>query len=283
MSLHPAPPRDLAGLTDAWRHTVQAVIDLGHGCRQGDFERATDCPGWTVKDQISHVVGTELWFATGEVPAVEVPAYGHIRHRMGAMMEKAVELRRWRAGEAIVGELAQVFEMRQTQYDRPGLTLETVVPGPTGRRPLRDVLTLRIMDVWCHEQDIRSALRQPGNLDSAAAAVFMDGLFERVPGLLADADLPLEHAVVIHATGPIEGRVGVRMSRDESGTVVPVELFSGHGHHPHAAEATTTISLTTEALTRRAAGRGGVDDVHYAVNGDAEVARRVMTALPFTP
>lgn len=283
MFLHPAPPRDLPGLIGAWRRTVQAVIDLGHSCRDGDFEKPTDCPGWTVKDQISHVAGTELWFATGEVPTVDVPAYSHIRHEMGAMMEKAVEVRRARAGEAVVAELAQIFEMRQTHYDRPGWTLETDVPGPGGPRPLRDVLSLRIMDVWCHEQDIRGALRRPGNLDGGAAAVFMDGLFERLPGLLAQAGLPLEHAVVIHATGPIEGRAGVRMTRDRSGVVVPVALFSGHGHDLHKAEETTTISLTTEALTRRAAGRGDVDAVHYAVSGHAEVARRVMTALPFTP
>ena len=92
MALHPAPPTDVRGLIDAWRHTVQAVIDLGHSCHQADFERPTACPGWTVKDQISHIVGTELWVGTGEVPQVQVPWYGHVRHEMGAFLEKAIEV-----------------------------------------------------------------------------------------------------------------------------------------------------------------------------------------------
>ena len=122
MALHPAPPTDVRGLIDAWRHTVQAVIDLGHSCHQADFERPTACPGWTVKDQISHIVGTELWVGYGEVPQVQVPRFGHVLHEMGAFLEKAVEVRRARVGEWSSPNSPRVFAMRITQYDRPGLS-----------------------------------------------------------------------------------------------------------------------------------------------------------------
>ncbi len=61
MPLHPAAPDDLAGLVAAYRQTTRAVVDLGRSCSEADFDLATACPGWTVKDQISHVVGLESW------------------------------------------------------------------------------------------------------------------------------------------------------------------------------------------------------------------------------
>ena len=73
MPLHPAAPEDLAGLVSAYQQTSQAVVDLGRSCSDADFDLPTACPGWTVKDQISHVVGLESWLHTGEVPKVDVP------------------------------------------------------------------------------------------------------------------------------------------------------------------------------------------------------------------
>jgi len=45
---------------------------------------------------------------------------------------------------------------------------------------------------------------------------------------------------------------------------------------------TTTISLATEAFTRRAAGRRSVSDTAYSVVGDDAIARRVLEALVVT-
>ena len=97
------------------------------------------------------------------------------------------------------------------------------------------------------------------------------------------ADIPDEHAVIFDSTGPVAGRVGARIVHDEHGSPSAVPLFSGHGHTVHAGEHTTTITLTTEAMTRRAAGRGDTDSIHYTVHGDPAIARRAMDALSFTP
>ena len=73
MPLHPAAPEDLPGLVAAYAQTVRAVIDLGRSCSDADFRKDTACPGWTVKDQISHVVGVEQWLAGSALPAGERP------------------------------------------------------------------------------------------------------------------------------------------------------------------------------------------------------------------
>ena len=48
-------------------------------------------------------------------------------------------------------------------------------------------------------------------------------------------------------------------------------------------DAVTTIQLSTHELTRRAAGRQTADETAYHVQGDEELASRVLGALDVTP
>lgn len=104
-------------------------------------------------------------------------------------------------------------------------------------------------------RDIRTALERPGDLDSAGAAAFV-------------------------------GRAGVRVVTDTEGRPRGEELFTGEtpdaGGHDETG-GTTSITLSTDALTRRAAGRRSVDDLTFSVAGDESVARRVLDHLVITP
>lgn len=285
MPLHPAAPEDLVGLVAAYQQTIQAVIDLGRSCSDADFDLPTACPGWTVKDQISHVVGLESWLHTGDVPNVAVPDYAHIRHEAGKFVERSVEQRRNMVGSKVVNELEGVAAKRIEQFSDPEMTLETVVRGAWGPAPAGDSLRLRILDIWTHEQDIRQALGRPGNLDSGGAAVFMDVLFAALPKLVArDAGIEPGNVVIFDVTGPVMGRAGIWVEEGEDGGKPRgIPLFSGVAHDGDPHDVFTTITLSTDALTRRAAGRGEVDDVHFTVHGDEAVARRVLENLVLVP
>ena len=284
MPLHPAAPEDLAGLVSAYQQTTQAVVDLGRSCSDADFDLPTACPGWTVKDQVSHVVGLESWLHTGDVPKVEVPDYAHIRGEAGRFIEKSVELRRRMVGQKVVDELETVAARRVAALSEPGVTLETVVRGPWGPAPVGESLRRRILDIWTHEQDIRQALGRPGNLDSGGAAVFMDLLFAALPRLVAkEAGIEPGNVVIIDSTGPVMGRAGVWVEPGEEGKARGIPLFSGIAHDGDPHDVFTTITLSTDCLTRRAAGRGGVDDIHFTVHGDEAVARRVLEHLVIVP
>lgn len=284
MPLHPAAPEDLAGLVDAFRQTTQAVIDLGRTCSDTDFDLPTACPGWTVKDQIAHVVGLEVWMHTGVVPRVEVPDYGHVRSELGRFAEISVEQRRRMRGDKVVDELETVLGQRMEDLADPALAPDTVVRTPLGDRPLTRALQVRILDIWTHEQDIRQALGRPGDLDSPAAAVFMDLLFTALPRLVSrEAAVPPGNVVIIEVTGPVLGRAGVWVDTGEDGRPRGIPLFSGVAHDGDPDDVFTTITLSTDAVSRRAAGRGGLDDIHYSVQGDEDVARRVLEHLVFVP
>lgn len=279
----------------AYAGTIQAVLDLGSACREDDFELPTQCPGWTVKDQISHVAGLEAGLAKGELPEIDVPDYPWIRHDFGRFMEQCVEERRSRSGHEVVQELAHVIPRRLRALRDPDLTPDTPVPAVVaGIDTVGDLLTKRIVDIWCHEQDLREALDRPGNLDSAAAAAFVTIVLNAFPKRAARAGLEPGTSVIIECTGPVLAREGVRITTSHDGSLRGEPLFSGQAHVDETDDSTgelivvppgsmTTIRLTTEALTRRGAGRVATADLRYSVEGDEDIAARVLDTLAVTP
>ena len=297
MSPDPSESQRLHDLVDAFAHTAQAVVDLARACSEDDLRQPTDCPGWTVHDQISHIVGVEAWLGGHKDPRVEMPDYNHIRNDLGKRVEHAVEVRRGRTGAEVLAELESVLAERLSTLRSPMLTDTTVIAGPFGPDEAATVVLTRAFDVWAHEQDIRTALNHPGNLDSPAARLFVNAVLLQLPRLVAkDAGLEPGRAVIIDVTGPVAATQGVVVEVDGQGrprghalvaddtsqpsSRVPGEaaaqLSEGQGDGP------TTISLSTEALTRRAAGRRSAGDTEYSVVGDEAEARRVMEALVVT-
>ena len=118
MSLHPAAPEDLAGLVAAYQQTTQAVIDLGRSCSDADFDLPTACPGWTVKDQISHVVGLESWLHTGDVGELDAEGRLFIKGRKKELI--------------VTPEGLNVFpdDVERALDAQPGVTESAVVASP---------------------------------------------------------------------------------------------------------------------------------------------------------
>jgi len=288
MSPDQAAPQRLHDRVEAFAHTAQAVVDLARGCSDDDLAQPTECPGWTVHDQISHVVGVEARLGGHKDPRVEMPHYEHIRNDLGKKVEYAVEVRRGRTGAEVVAELQDVLAQRLATLRSPDLTDTTIIAGPFGPEQAAIVLLLRTFDVWTHEQDIRSALGRPGNLDSPAAAVVVGSVMTQLPKVVArGAEVEPGGSVVIDVTGPgsaVAARGGVQVELDEQGRVrgraIAPALVDPLLDHPRDGQ--VTIRLSTEAFTRRAAGRRSVIETPYEVVGDESIARRVLEALVIT-
>lgn len=285
MTLHPAAPEDFPALVDAWAHTTRAVLDLGHSLRPGDVDLPTDCPGWTVFDQVAHVASLESMVAGEAEPDADVSGRGYVHGQFATTVERYLEPRRGRSLEAVLQELEWLLAAGTQRYRDPELDPQTAAETPLGAGTVESLVSRRTFDVWCHEQDIREAIGRIGNLDSAAAALSVSQVFQALPRLVVkQAGIEPGHAVIIDLTGPTTGRVGVRVEARDDGPR-GVQLFSGdpeeHGEaEPHE---TTSISLSTQAFMRRAAGRKGTDEIHWKSTGDETVARRVLDALAVTP
>jgi hypothetical protein len=116
--------------------------------------------------------------------------------------------------------------------------------------------------------------------------VFVNSVILQLPRLVAKgAGLEPGHQVIIDVTGPVMARVGVRVETDEQGRPRGHAMLSGDSAFPSDRQPdreTTTISLSTEAFTRRAAGRRSFSSTACTVVGDEPIARRVMEALVVT-
>lgn len=295
MQTHPQPPVELHELVDAYAATGQSILDLGMTCHPEDFDKPSPLTGWTVKDVFSHVAGTEHLMSGGQDREVEVPDYEWIRNDAGRFMERAVEVRRGRSGGEIVNEWRDLLPKRIASYRDPTLTPETVIQGPFGPMELTSMLHLRLIDLWCHEQDLREALHSMGNLDSAGAAAFTSDVLAAFPARAARrANLEVGSVVIIECTGPVMARQGIRIIEGTDGRPYAESLFSGTAHVDKVDNETgeiipmrrgtiTTIRLSTESLTRRGAGRISTADLRYSVEGDEAAAARVLDVLTITP
>lgn len=289
MPIHPAPQHDLDGLVEGYRQTVQAVIDLGNACTEEDFSRPTSCPGWTVQDHISHIAAVEAYLDGGEHPQLDLPELAHVRNESSEWTEQGVQLRRDRDGSQVVAELETLLHNRLATFAEPSLTLESPVRGPMdSTMPLGSLLRLRHQDIWVHEQDIREVLDRIGDLDSPAAVTFVNALVRRFAKLVREVSMQDGQTVILDSTGPVMARMGVRVSHTDN-EVTYHSLFtgeseSGMGDAVHSKDnPSTTISLSTDALTRRAAGRRSTQDTTYSVVGDEDLAALVLDAITFTP
>ncbi|MGB5937704.1 MAG: maleylpyruvate isomerase family mycothiol-dependent enzyme [Ornithinimicrobium sp.] len=304
MPQHPAAPEELVDLIEGYRQAMRSMIELGRSCPKDKTEAATPCPGWSVKDQFSHIASLETYFDGGDYPEVDLPERGHLRSDFAVWMEYGVQARRGHSLTEVLDDLETLLFNRLATLGNPDLTVDSMVRGPMDKQiTLADLMARRLCDIWVHEQDVREALNRIGNLDSPAAAMFVSRIVMAFPVVVQKRlDLPVGSTVIVESTGPVTARVGVRMGRDNDDAVVAHSLFTGSieadesdtataGEHAgdigvdagEELSSTVTISMTTDALTRRSAGRRTTGDTTYKVVGDEETARAVLDVLVITP
>ncbi|MFW5472888.1 maleylpyruvate isomerase family mycothiol-dependent enzyme [Knoellia sp. CPCC 206450] len=282
MTLHPAPPEDLPALTAAYAQTVQAISDLGHSLRPGDAERDTACPGWTVLDQFAHVVSLEAWVQGEDPPGLTAETEAGSPQHIDDIVDRFLRSRRGRSLEELLEELDALVASRVRHLEAETTAPDDPATGPFGPTTLLGLMSSRLFDLWVHEQDIREAIGRPGNLDTAAAAHTVNLLFRALPRIVArTAAVPAGHAVILDLTGPVVGRSGARVE-ERDGKAHGIPLFTGDAEQ-HPDVVTTTLTMSTQAATRRAAGRVSTADTHVTVTGDEEIARRVLDALVIAP
>lgn len=301
MVVHPPPPSDVPSLIEAYREVLGTFIGTCDGLREAEWDLPTSCPGWTVRDILAHVVHVESFLAGEQHPAngwtqeqsVRVGDPEHVRNSFTAWMEEGVQARKGVSGRDLLQRLREAGEIRLAEAYDPDLEMDTPVLTARGKQaPFARVMELRIMDIWVHDQDIRAVVDRLGGQDSPGASIFTEIVLGEVSGVVLGLDPAPEPGtvVIVESTGPVTGRVGVRIGTDADGQPHAHELFTGHTSAEDAVpdvdespDAVTTISLSTHELTRRAAGRQTTEETAYQVLGDEDLARRLLDALQVTP
>jgi len=259
-------------LADVWSDLGR----LGASLSPEDWGRDTECPGWTVQDQLAHIVGTEsiLLGRTAEGPAPDVP---HVHNAIGEMNEAWIAPRRNRSGAEVLAEFTEVTALRldalgQMDDDR----LETVGPSPIGDVPYAVFMNVRVMDCWVHDLDMRQALGRPGALEGPAATSATDRLASSFGYVVGKRVAPPDGTtVVLRIVGPQDRTLAVRMEGGRGADVDPSE------------SATVTLTTDVATFTRLCGGRIGADAVLaqglVALDGDGHLGAAVLGAMNVMP
>ncbi|TDD35064.1 maleylpyruvate isomerase family mycothiol-dependent enzyme [Actinomadura sp. KC06] len=257
--------------TAAYEQTIRSTLALAATLADADWLLPTECPGWTVKDQVSHLVGVELGLLGEPEPEVEVPDFEHVRNDFGRWLEAAIHVRRPLPGPVVAAQLADALERRLAQL--PGLDPDRVVMCPDGREgPYSRLVKFRAMDCWTHEQDIRRAVGRPGNLDAPAAHSFWELMSVALPRIVArPGKAEPGRSVAFTISGPPDFRAAVRVDGDR------------RGQWAEPADPTAELAMDLETYVRLTAGRCTPDDVTVQIDGDKELAGRVLANMAITP
>jgi uncharacterized protein (TIGR03083 family) len=247
-----------------------SIGELCSGLPDREWGLPTGCPGWTVKDHLSHLVDFEARALGRPAPEHEPGPQPHVRNEMGRANEIGVDVRRPRTGAQVLAEFREVTGERLARLRTlTGQDLAAPVTTPAGPGTMADLLTLRVMDSWMHEQDVRRATGRPGHVDGPAAGEAVDYLTRFLP-----------YVVGKRAAAPDGSKAVFRIGGRDP---VAVQVAGGRGSlaaDPGGATVSLVIPVTTFAAL--AGGRSDAPD-DARITGDEPLGRRVLGSMGLMP
>jgi len=149
-----------------WR----SIDDLCAALTDAEWKIPTECPGWSAQDQISHLAGSEASYLGRPAPDHVPKDTPWVRNQIGAKNEVQVDWRRPWSGSEVLDEFRKVTAERLKLFR--GMSqedFEAQTQTPLGPGTMNDLIRIRVMDAWVHEQDVRRAVGRPGDLTGPVA------------------------------------------------------------------------------------------------------------------
>lgn len=254
-----APSND--DLIDAVEEVLTSTLELARTLTPEQGELPTGCPGWSVQNNLAHMVGLETVLSGTPDPEVEIPPYEYVRNDAGRYMQRHVELRRALPLAAVADELAGLIPRRIDQLRALAAQGDPKIPGPFGVRSLSQSLPIRVFDLWAHEQDIRRAVGLEPRCDSRSGAIALGQALRAWSGGLPRSVTGVDGQLVVEVTGP-----------EPSSTTITL----GAG-----GPATATLRGDAGQLTAAFCGRGERDP--GLLTGDPDLVAALADHLAMTP
>lgn len=219
---------DGRGFTELLRHEWRSLDELCSALGDEQWNADTDCPGWTVKDQISHINGIESLLLGRPPPAHSVESAAHVKNPLGERNEIEVDYRRSWSPEEVLGEFREITSARLSQYEAmTDEDFEAETWTPVGQGTVGTFLGTRIVDTWVHEQDVRRAVGIPGHLDGDVPQHVFDMMLRGIPKVVGkNAGAPDGSVSVFQVSGVERGTfaIGVEGGRARMLDDVPADV-----------------------------------------------------------
>jgi uncharacterized protein (TIGR03083 family) len=264
--------RDNIELVDTLEQVWSSMVELGSSLDEEQWKAPSECPGWTVQDNLVHITALERFILGDPLPAEDLPEdLPHVKNDIGRSNERWIESRRSWSGADALAEFVATTDARIAQLrelDDDGFAADSWTPMGPGT--VAQLLGFRIFDSWVHEQDMRRGLDRPGNLDSAAARLSTRMMLDVLPYVIGKkVGAPDGSTVVLKLTGPIETTTAVATTAGRARPVDPVPDVP-----------TVSVSLASDEYARLACGRRDPDDAlvtgEIAIEGDVDLGGAVV-------
>ncbi|WP_151084130.1 maleylpyruvate isomerase family mycothiol-dependent enzyme [Nocardioides cynanchi] len=265
----------LTGYVDVWWEAITDFTGLLESLAPEDWRRPTDLVGWDVHACAAHTAHLEAVLSGAPEETVRFDPGPHVATLAQAYTEHGVVARQDATPEELISEIRDSATARRTSllHDPPddGAAAPPRTPGGIGWT-WETLLRNRPLDVWMHEQDVRRAVGRPGGLDGAPARHTVDYLLEGMGMVLGKrAGAAPGSTLVVSVEGSRPAAFGVT----ETGRGVPL---------PAPPDAPTVgLSLDRETFVVLAGGRRPPDGLSPTVEGDADLAARILSGMALTP
>jgi uncharacterized protein (TIGR03083 family) len=261
-------------VVDALEEEWGAIGQLGDVLEVGEWDLPSECPGWSVRDVLSHIVGTERSLL-GEPSPAALSTPSHVHNAVGARNEGWVASLRDHSGPEILSIFRDVTSRRLAELRSfPPARFDESGPSPVGEVPYREFMRVRVMDCWVHEQDIRVATARPGHRQGPAATLAIDRLASAMPFIVGKkAAAPDGSTVRFELTGSEPRRLDV-VVRGGRAAISTTE-----------SDPTAEARMDLEVFWRLGCGRVTGEAARGAglvdLRGDTDLAQRVIDSMAF--
>jgi uncharacterized protein (TIGR03083 family) len=258
-------------LDEVW----SSIASLGDLLTEAEWKLPTECPGWSVQDNLAHIIGIESIILGRAEPDVAPGEGEHVKNDVGRSNEVWVEAYRDRPGAEVLEEFRSVTGERLAALQSPDTDFGAEAWTPVGPGTVRDLLPFRMFDSWIHEQDMRRAVGRPGGWDGASAPASLDRVVSVMPMIVGKRIKPADGTIVLFdVIGPAAREVVIEM---EDGRAQLRDRAAG--------APTVKIRLSGEVFVRLSAGRGDVDIIlgsgTVEISGDAELGFAITRSMNF--
>lgn len=265
-----------APLVELLRGEFAALSALCSTLAKEDWDVPTCLPGWTVRDVLSHVIGTEAMLCGEPQPDADISHLDHMRNPIAEANEQWVEsMRTWSGPELLARfddvtgrRMVTLDAMTQQEFDAPSWT--PAGPDETYGRFMR----IRHFDCFMHEHDIRSAVGAPAR-----------EVPDDVTSAVDEVSTGLGYIVGRRAAMP-DG-TSVRIDLDGAVTRTFLVKVDGRAALVDALDGPATVGLTLAAmlflrLTGGRDDRAGPPAPEIVFSGDRALGERLAANLAFT-
>lgn len=260
-------------LVDTLEEVWRSIDALGSTLGDEQWKTETECPGWTVQDNVAHIIGIESSIMGRPAPDHTPPELPHVKNDIGRSNEVWVDAYRSRPGGEVLEDFREVTSARIAALRAmTGDDFAAESWTPAGPGTVRDLLPFRIFDSWAHEQDMRRALGIPGDLEGRAAELSLGRVAGALPYVVGKKVKPADGTTVVFAW---------------NGRTTDVVVDGGRAKPLESAPADPTVRLTMDidTLVRLGMGRGDPSEIlasgAVTIAGDEQLGTKIVHEMNF--